>query len=345
MPASPMFLVKADVELPEATLRGLRGASDMQLGIDGPLLSSALGALDLPRAARLRPRGAAGTFHRLYEIDDAAGGRSLLRIAAMAGEPWIGIMSLEARLGEALRERGLPVPWCRFASVDEGLARRAVQRMEWIGGETASHRDGDEAAMALRLAAMARFLARLHAIRGEGYGLLVSDAPLRGACASWAGYLGLRLAEHLDACVRAGAVSAEEAVRIETLVRDGVRGFESPAALLHGDPGGHNFIVADDAIAGAIDWEDSLLGDPLFDLASMCTFQPPRRHAAIVRAYGSILEEGSASWRRFWLYFLRIALAKTVHRQRFGLVDSPGRPPAATRIQLALGHLASGSVG
>ena len=342
MPGSRMFLAKADIGLPDATLRELGRASDAQLGIDAALLAAAQRALGLAPTAQRARREAAGTFHRLYEVDDPARGRTLLRVAAFPGEPWLGLMSLEARLAMMLRARGLPVPGCAFACVGDGAGTRAVQGIEWIEGETASRHDEDEGATIARLEAMARLLALIHAIRGEGFGPLTDEAPLRGACASWAEYLERRLAEHLAVCARAGAISAQEAARIDALVRAGCGGFDCPSALLHGDPGGHNFIVRDGAIAGAIDWEDSLLGDPIFDLASMCTFQPPRRHAAIVRAYGSSLEPGSVSWWRFWLYFLRIALAKTVHRLRFGYADAPGRQPAAARIQLALGHLAAG---
>jgi len=42
---------------------------------------------------------------------------------------------------------------------------------------------------------------------------------------------------------------------------------------------------------------------------------------------------------RFWTYFLRVALAKTVVRHNLGLRDRPGRPPASRRIQLALDRL------
>jgi hypothetical protein len=43
---------------------------------------------------------------------------------------------------------------------------------------------------------------------------------------------------------------------------------------------------------------------------------------------------------RFWLYFLRVAVAKAVHRRRFGYPDRPDRPTAAHRIRYAFGELA-----
>ena len=43
--------------------------------------------------------------------------------------------------------------------------------------------------------------------------------------------------------------------------------------------------------------------------------------------------------QRFWLYFLRVALAKTVLRHRLGVKDRPGREPAALRIRQGLTRL------
>ena len=156
-------------------------------------------------------------------------------------------------------------------------------------------------------------------------------------------YVGLRLDEHLRACEDASAIDASERARITAQFEAAGPALRSqPSALLHGDPGSHNFIVEGESIRGVIDWEDALLGDPLFDLASLCTFHPERRHRAIWDAYGVGFVPGHDAWRRFWLYFLRIALARTVHRARFGYGERPGRACASRRIQLALDRMEGG---
>jgi aminoglycoside phosphotransferase len=305
-----MFLVKADLELPDERLRSLRGASSASLGIDAPV----------------REFGPGGTFHRLYEESDG----TLARVAAFEGAPWNGLMAMEAALASFLRARGLPVPECQY----EPRGLRGAQRVERVRGETASARDDDEDVTLRRLEAVARFLARLHAIRGRGYGPVVmeADGP-RGLFETWGEYIHLRLADHTAACEASGAIDSSERRRVEAHFAQ-AGSLTTDPALLHGDPGGHNFMLEDDVVVGAIDWEDALLGDPLFDLASLCTFQPERRHPRILAAYGAPLDR-----RRFWLYFLRVALAKTVHRARFGYSDAPGRAPASQRIQLALSRL------
>lgn len=338
-----MFLAKADVELPDRTLRGLRTASDAELGIDARLLDAARAALAVPGDARLRKLDASGTFHRLFVLERGARPEGVMRVASLPGEPWTGLMRMESDASAFLRGHGLPVPECRFATVGDGANARGVSWVEWLDGETVSARDADDEATAARLELAAGFLAALHRIRGEGFGPLAfagASRP-RGACPAWGDYVLSRLDEHVEACTGIGAITADEGARIAALFRAAALegDLDAEPAFLHGDPGGHNFIVNDRQLAGAIDWEDALLGDPLFDLASFCTFQPPRRHARMLAAYGVALEAGSPPWRRFWLYFLRIALAKTVHRYRFGYGDVPGRAPASARIQAALGKL------
>lgn len=339
-----MFLAKADLEVPDASLRSLGSASDSALGIDAALLDAARGAFALPPGARFERFSHQGTFHRLYVIHAGTGSPQLLRIAALGGEPWVELMALEAGVARLLRERSLPVPACEFRALAHGAALRGAQRVDLVEGYPANAKNCDEGAMAAALEQAARFLPALHRIQGEGFGPLALQGAdgvsrPRGAWGTWLEFLQQRLPEHVRACVDIGAMTMEEARRIEALLRDA--GWNGVPSLLHGDPGGANFIFRDARLAAVIDWEDALLGDPLFDLASLCTFQPARRHAAILRGYGLEPVAGSAESRRFWLYFLRIALAKTVHRHRFQYRDAPGRPAASGRIQLALAQLSS----
>ena len=277
-----------------------------------------------------------GTFHRLYEIPARGAPPRLLRVAALEGAGPAGLMALEARVSTELAARGLPIPACEARTV----AGRGVQVVERAAGESMAAFDDDEPRTLAALGDVARFLAALHRIRGDGYGPLSSRSGLHGVHASWPAYVLLNLDRHLDACVSIGAISTDEAARIANAFEAARPLLDAQApALLHGDPGSHNFIVDASGIRAVIDWEDALLGDPLFDLAGLCTFHPERRHAAIGSAYGAELASRSEAWRRFWLYFLRISLAKTVHRHRFGYADRPGRAPAARRIQLALERL------
>jgi len=106
--------------------------------------------------------------------------------------------------------------------------------------------------------------------------------------------------------------------------------------LLHGDLGSHNVFTDGRDVTAVIDWEDALSGDPVFDIAFWATFHPDRRHAAFLDGYRAVRALPADFEWRFWLYYLRVALAKTVLRHRLGITDRPGRLPASRRIQKGL---------
>ncbi|MBK7659395.1 MAG: aminoglycoside phosphotransferase family protein [Betaproteobacteria bacterium] len=342
-----LFLAKADLELPDSVLAALPAASDADLGLSPAVLRAALKAFGLGEDATWHRIASQGTFHRLYDVLSPEGGARLLRVATLRGDEGAQLMELECRLTEALRHAGLPVCHCDWRRVGEGPEARGAHLLERAPGASLSTKDDDEIAMRAALGPVGRFLATLHGISGRGYGPLshagLASEPrrLEGLHARWDDYVFLRLEDHLVRCVAAGAMNAGEARDSRAhfdAMREALRA-QRPA-LLHGDPGSHNVIVDAEGIRAVIDWEDALLGDALFDLASLATFHPARRHHALFAGHGIALEADADARRRFWLYFLRIALAKTVHRLRFGTADRPGRPPASGRIQLALGRLA-----
>jgi aminoglycoside phosphotransferase (APT) family kinase protein len=292
-------------------------------------------AFGLPSATPPRRAPFQGTFHRLYEVD---GGR-LLRVATSRDDLAAEAMRLECEVMTQLRPTGFPIPACEGRTV----AGRGVQLVDRAEGTSLTALDGDEARMQVALGWVGKLLARLHRVAGNGSGPLSAEGTLfRGVHERWDDYVCVRLDEHVRACEEIGAIDPAEAARIREhfeAQREAIRAV--PPSLLHGDPGSHNFMVDEQGIRAVIDWEDALIGDPLFEIASLATFHPERRHYAIWSGYGMSPARGSAEWQRFWLYFLRIALAKTVHRHRFGYADLAGRAPAARRIQLALERLDS----
>jgi hypothetical protein len=78
------------------------------------------------------------------------------------------------------------------------------------------------------------------------------------------------------------------------------------------------------------------VGDPLFDLAGCALFHPERRWPALFGGYFGRPDLPADRHGAFWRYALRLALARTVMRLRFGVADLPGRAPAAARIARAL---------
>ncbi len=193
------------------------------------------------------------------------------------------------------------------------------------------------------LAGMGELLRQVHALEGEGAGPVDCDPegerdPLRGMHAHWRDYITLRLRDHVRICTDATLIDVRIADRILNrfeLLDSSLR--ERPMRLLHGDPGTHNFCAdpASGRITALLDWEDVLVGDPLFEIALVATFQPERRLPAFLAGYGKP-EPDRSEQLLMALYFLRIALSKTVHRLRFGIRDRPDRMAAHLRIHQGL---------
>jgi fructosamine-3-kinase len=179
------------------------------------------------------------------------------------------------------------------------------------------------------------------------YGLIVPEAEAAAVCQigrgthnSWYGYLKLHLVAHIDCCRRIGAISTTESTEIERRLSDGFARLDDvPARLLHGDLGGHNIFARGAEVAAIIDWEDCLSGDPVYDVAFWGTFHRDEHLIPFLEGYLNGAPAGGDFMQRYWLYYLRISLAKTVHRHRFGYTDPPGRAPASARIQKALDRL------
>ena len=189
------------------------------------------------------------------------------------------------------------------------------------------------------IAAIGDALQRTHRVEGDGAGLLdVTDEEAgprpRGVHQHFSDYIDVCLHKHIAACVRAEFLDSGLAQRVERLfmhMRPALA--DRPMRLLHGDPGIHNICWDPDSksVSALIDWEDALVGDPLFDIAMWSTFHPPRRLAPFLSGYG-LSSPTREEQQLIALYFLRIALSKTVHRLRFGIVDQPGRTPGHHRI-------------
>jgi aminoglycoside phosphotransferase (APT) family kinase protein len=194
------------------------------------------------------------------------------------------------------------------------------------------------------LVSLGEALRLVHEVEGAGAGLLDGEeraAAPRGVHGAWVDYVDLNLLPHVQSCVDAGYIEpvvADTILRLFETMRPALT--SRPLRLLHGDPGTHNICVDPNTkrVTGLLDWEDALVGDPLYDVAMAISFQPERRHRRLLEGYG--LHDPTIDDRRLIaLYFLRIALFKTTHRLRFAVADKPGRMPGHYRIQAGLDQL------
>ena len=93
-------------------------------------------------------------------------------------------------------------------------------------------------------------------------------------------------------------------------------------------------------IQGIIDWEDTLIGDPFFDMAMFASFY--RMHEFLVTFCEGYQEERNIQeelfFLNFWMYYLRIVIAKGVLRYKLGY-DGQGMSLATPKIKMAIQEL------
>ncbi len=297
----------------------------------------------------ISPLLGAGTFRLLYQVEHSSGAPLIVRVNRVPEFSRAWDFLIESRIYPLLHKHGLGAP----TIIDVDVSRSAVdidyQVMTKVSGSTLKSFENAQTQYMppCLLRAIGAYLARVHTITFSGYGplsitsLLVSDQMPYGLHASWADYIMLRLDEHVELCQKINAITSSEAADILSVLTTYQHMFyDVPTSLLHGDVGNQNCLSDDgERITALVDWEDAMVGDPVFEIAFWGTFFRDSMLATFLEGYTTVRSLPADFECRYWIYYLRSALSKTVHRFRFGYADHPGRPPASLRIQKALNKI------
>lgn len=333
------FSAKADVACDDGHLRRLRETASTEAARRTPMVRTAVAVLLGRQRVDVVPSPVQGTFHLVHRVRTD----SLPSLIVRSSRPDLmdpdDTLRVETKIAPYLARADLPRVRVRSLAVGtDRVAPFDLAIQDAAPGYVLCHEPETACESPSLWYALGRIMGRLHAIVGVGGGP-VDVAPsaehenLRGLHPDWGTYLMLRLEDHVGRCREIGTITEDQGAMILAAFRDHAGIWNDvPTRLLHGDLGNQNLFVHKDVVTALIDWEDALIGDPAFDVATWASFHPLRRHAAFLRGYGPDTEN---DWFRLRcaLSFLRIALAKTVHRHRFAYTDQPGRPPAHDRIR------------
>jgi hypothetical protein len=154
----------------------------------------------------------------------------------------------------------------------------------------------------------------LHKIEGGFYGKICSSE--RHCC--WSGYIKSKLQDHINNSYVESNLELRN--RIWNVFQDYSEDFPQKA-MLHGDLS-KSSVVKDDGEVKFIDYDECLFGDPIFDLACYDTFvgRSPR---LIFDAY--LDSPSDKDVYNYWIYYLRISIAKSAILSQSGIGDSTGR--------------------
>ena len=193
------------------------------------------------------------------------------------------------------------------------------------------------------------FVAKVHTIKTDGFGYLDPEAVifhnrLKGLHSSWKSYLLINLEKHLMVCQKSGIINNLTRIRIKKIfsqIREKDITSQFKPTLLHGDLSNHNALSKGAKLTGLIDWEDSISGDPVFDISYWGTgsIGNPTWLSSFIKGYQSQTPFSHDFDYRYWLYYLRIAISKAALRIKLGYNPTINGFSSSERIMIGLNYL------
>jgi aminoglycoside phosphotransferase (APT) family kinase protein len=203
-------------------------------------------------------RGTVGNSQETWFVEARAADGEPVQLVLRRTAP-AGVLAWTDRAQEyavlrALAGRGLPVPDVLAIGVDE----RPFLVMQRLPGVPPGRLGEDERISLGR--ELGTFLARLHALDPGELGLASDETAAAATLAQVRQYQRLYESARPAPVPLLGALLAwAERNRPQDEVR---------SAVLWGDPGAHNLLVADGHVSALLDWELTHVGDPLDDLGA-----------------------------------------------------------------------------
>jgi Ser/Thr protein kinase RdoA (MazF antagonist) len=342
-----IFYTKTDIPVSDNVLRSLQDRKNEEVQHNAQVITDVCIKLFGVRPVSASPLDGLGTFHSLYRVIFPNTLRCIMRVNALSHLYRDFQLYIDKWVMEILKSNDLPSLQVNEVDLSRKLCPFDYEILEEAAGKPLSAFDSNGELDRLLMFELGSTVARLHGIATDGYGLLdvkfILSNPTRkgkGVFDSWREYILLNLERHIRICHDIGALNFNESKKIEAIfcAADPLLRNTAPS-LLHGDLGNHNVFSDGKRITAIVDWEDCLSGDPVFDIAFWGTFYPDQRLELFLNGYRAVRQLPQDFELAYWLYYLRIALSKTVHRYRFHYSDHPDRPPASWRIQRSLKRL------
>lgn len=278
---------------------------------------------DLPRFPGRQP-GALGTFHIIRKVK--IGGKTFIKKTVRDPDVRGSDLYVEKAASEAARDRGVATPVIRSIDFTSCVMDVAPGQLLIVRPRNAD------------IHLLGKVAAGVHGVLSHGYGRLSPRAAQRGmvlgAWRSWGLYIRTSLSDEIIELTSFNVLKPEEAAGIKKVFR--TFRFPEKHRLLHGDLSHHNAFVFKHLVT-LIDWEDALIGDPMYDVAYYETgcYSHPEWFTAFTKGYaaggGYIVKD-----KIYWAYYVRIALAKTVVMIREGKIRELGDLPLGTRIRFGM---------
>lgn len=298
-----------------------------------------------PNAITILPRS---TLHRVFKITVRAK-EYILRLNAQPEQYIECQFYIDEWIAKTLRLRHLPTPAIYRVDTSRTICSTDYEVMEAAPGSSLYELSQTRKLTHSILVNLGKFIAKIHSIPIRGYGPLMmtgrrDQAYVKGMLSSWHDYFFMQLNRHVNVCRTYGLITQpfERKIYLAVTRTENVLG-TIESVLLHGDVAHHNAFANGKIITALIDWEDCLSGDSVYDIAYYGTGASTHEAwlPSFLEGYQSIRKLPKDFEIRYWLYYLRISLAKAVVRLRYGTSQEERLPPIGKRITDALYMLES----
>jgi Ser/Thr protein kinase RdoA (MazF antagonist) len=254
---------------------------------------------------------------------------------------------VEHWITEELTRRQIPHVDINVVDTARTLVPYDFEIMEEAKGRSLFDIGHEESDVTPHIKELGKFVARIHAIKTERYGPFDVANILKGKAVgiheTWKKYLLLNLDKHLEYTIMTGILTVAES----DAVKDALRILEhipcDQPVLLHGDIANHNAFTDGKTMTSLIDWEDAISGDPVFDIAYYATgcFGHDVWLSAFIEGYKSVNQLPEDYEKRFWAYYLRVAVVKAIVRLRYKTSATTALSAVKERILLGISKLSA----
>jgi aminoglycoside phosphotransferase (APT) family kinase protein len=283
------------------------------------------------------------SFHSVFKV--TADKKFILRINNLSNLFKETSFLVEAQVAKILVDNKLPVAQIVYTDLSRSIVPLDYQICEVAQGSTLYDQSKRHALSNKTLHIFGATLARIHKIKTTGFGPIsvraTKTGKLCGIHTRWRNYILCNIDLHIKKCLEIKAITKKDAIAIQAYFMNKRKILDTaPSVILHGDVANHNVIVHHHKITAFIDWEDCLSGDPIFDVAYYATgaYKHTEWLKSFLDGYFSTSTQTHDFWERYWLYFLRIALSKTVLRHMSPPGNTKELPNTFERVRYALQH-------
>ena len=336
-----MFHPKSDIQLDGKKLQNLRS---LYMHIDSSMLITYMQPFFQEKIKSLKRLTVKSTFHVLFAVETPKK-KFILKLNLLQDIFRDFSFCVEEALQKKLRENKLS-----DVTVIADISRIHVPYdfliMDFVNGENMETYAGHDISTLYNKLGTIFKIIHAFPVKKAGvlnYKSLLENGSLRGTSDTWQEFFKINLLQHIRECLALGFLSKDDAKDIKAIFTALLPKLtDTSLSLLHNDTSARNIFTNGKQITGILDWEDSIIGDPLWEIAFIDTFLFSKndrvKFEAFCMGYGIALEKVLLQ-PIYWMYNLRNSMLKTISRNREGYYNAKGPHIDKMRISKALKNL------